>query len=216
MISGSAATAPPSPLGVVVLAAGRSRRFGRQKMLLPWRGTSILGFTIGLWRSLAAEQIAVVCAAGDQAIASELDRLAFPAGHRILNPGPEDGMFSSVQCAARWSGWRKGLGQWVIVLGDQPHLRPESLRSLVAFAAGRAGEVCQPARQGRPRHPVLLPARAFTALAQSKAPTLSEFLSHWPRAFCDVDDPGLDLDIDTPADYEAVLALDAAGGTNRG
>jgi len=30
-------------VGVVILAAGRSARMGRPKLLLPWGGTSVLG-----------------------------------------------------------------------------------------------------------------------------------------------------------------------------
>jgi molybdenum cofactor cytidylyltransferase len=207
------AASPSRRLGVVLLAAGRSRRFGRPKMLLPWHGTSVLGYTMGLWRSLGAEQIAVVCAVGDEALGREMDRLAFPADQRITNPTPDTGMFSSVQCAARWGGWRNGLGQWAIVLGDQPHLRVETLRSLLAFSTNWPGTVCQPARHGHPRHPVLMPAQVFASLATSAAADLKAYLSPLPRALCALEDPGLDLDIDTPADYEATLALEAAGGT---
>ena len=204
----------PTGLGVVLLAAGRSRRYGQPKMLLPWRTTSILGHAIGVWRALGAEQVAVVCGSGDEAVTRELDRLDFPAGQRIENPAPDNGMFSSVRCAAQWRGWRRGLAQWAIVLGDQPHVRPETLRSLQEFAANHPGVVCQPARHGRARHPVVIPARLFESLADSAAADLKEFLSACPRAFCEVEDPGLDLDIDTPADYAAALAREASVGLN--
>ncbi|HOW79579.1 MAG TPA: NTP transferase domain-containing protein, partial [Verrucomicrobiota bacterium] len=73
-------------LGVVLLAAGRSARMGKPKLLLPWGGTSVLGHLIRQWQSLGAAQLSVVCAAGDSALAAELDRLGFPAENRILNP----------------------------------------------------------------------------------------------------------------------------------
>jgi len=192
--------------GAVLLAAGRSRRFGRPKLLMPWRGTSILGYSLQLWRSLGAEQIAVVCASHDELIQRELDRLGFPADQRVENPALEAGMFGSVRCAAAWSGWRPGLGSYTIILGDQPHLRPETIRSLLGFSRSRPGVVCQPARLGHPRHPVVLPARVFAALTGSRAGDLREFLSAVPRALCELDDGGLDLDIDTPADYGAAIA----------
>ena len=55
-------------VGVVILAAGRSARMGRPKLLLPWGETSVLGHLIKQWQALGARQIAVVCAPGDQAI----------------------------------------------------------------------------------------------------------------------------------------------------
>src|SRR5437763_13333350 len=91
-------------LGAVILAAGRSSRMGRPKLLLPWGETSVLGHLVEQWRMLRAQQIAVVCAAGDDGIQKELNRLMFPVECRIFNETPERGMFSSVQCAAQWAG----------------------------------------------------------------------------------------------------------------
>src|ERR1017187_4844161 len=84
-------------LGVIILAAGRSARMGKPKLLLPWGKTSVLGHLIEQWRALGADQIAVVCAPGDVAVRAELDRLGVLEGNRIGNPAPERGMFSSVQ-----------------------------------------------------------------------------------------------------------------------
>lgn len=200
-------TAPESSAGVsvaaVILAAGASSRMGRPKLLLPWGDTSVLGHLIHQWTELGAGQIAVVVAAGDQTIQRELDRLGFAPEHRIPNPQPERGMFSSIQCAARWTGWHASPTHWAIILGDQPHLKLETLRALIRFAAAHAGKVCQPAQGGRARHPVLLPTAAFEGLKASRAENLKQFLQEAPceRALCAVDDPGLGLDIDRPEDY---------------
>jgi len=192
----------PFSLGAVVLGAGRSRRMGRPKLLLPWQGTTVLGHLVAQWQAAGVEQIAIVCAAGDRAIQAELDRLAFPAAHRIFNPAPDRGMFSSIQCAAQWPAWQSALTHFAIVLGDQPHLRQGTLRALLRFSAAHPAQVCQPSRAGRPRHPVSLPRTAFLDLAQSQAGHLKEFLAACHTAACELDDPGLDLDLDCPADYE--------------
>jgi len=193
-------------LGTVILAAGASRRMGAPKLLLPWGATSVLGHLIALWQRLGAGQVAVVHGA-DRAIKAELDRLAFPFGNRILNPAPERGMFSSIQCAANWPGWKPRLTHWLIALGDQPHLREQTLRALLEFGAARPGRICQPARHGRPRHPVLLPEDAFARLRDSPAASLKGFLQAQPEpsAAFESDDPGLDFDLDHPADYEQAL-----------
>lgn len=188
-------------VGAVILAAGRSTRMGRPKLLLPWGQTSVLGHLIGQWRELGARQIAVVCASGDRVLQGELDRLGFAAADRISNPAPGQGMFSSVQCAARWPGWREDLTHWAIVLGDQPHLRRATLRAVLEFSAAQKDRVCQPARDGRPRHPVVLPEAAFRQLAASTAANLKEFLAAGEVAVCALDDAGLDLDLDRPEDY---------------
>jgi molybdenum cofactor cytidylyltransferase len=192
-------------MAAVVLAAGRSSRMGRPKLLLPWRGTSVLGHLIEQWRSLGIAQIAVVCAGGDHRILAELTRLRFSTTNCIYNPAPERGMFSSIRWAARWQDWKPDLRHWAIVLGDQPHLRPATLGALIDFAVVHPDKVCQPARGGRRHHPVVLPRAAFEKLARSSAPTLKHFLVPYKVATCEQDDPGLETDIDSPEDYQKAL-----------
>lgn len=197
---------PAIPFAVVILAAGASSRMGRPKMLLPWGEASVIGHLVSTWRQLGARQLTVVCAPGHGALHVELERAGVPPEHRILNPTPQLGMFSSVLRAAHWTGWQPELTHWVLSLGDQPHVRLETLRALLEFAAAHPESICQPAYQGRRRHPVILPKRAFTALSHSKAEHLKQFLQDFSSvASCEVNDPGLNLDLDTPEDYERAI-----------
>jgi len=199
--------AAPSRLGVVILGAGASSRMGRPKLLLPWRGTTVIGHLLSQWQELAARQIAVVLRARDVALTAELDRLHFSKSERIENPQPERGMFSSIVCAANWKGWQREISTWAIVLGDQPHLRAETLRELLAFSVQHADAICQPAFGGRTGHPVILPRPAFGELRHSGAATLKDFLKHSARSRvqCPVADAGLSLDLDTPEDYKRLV-----------
>ncbi|MDD5138663.1 MAG: nucleotidyltransferase family protein [Verrucomicrobiales bacterium] len=191
-------------LGVVILGAGASARMGRPKLLLPWRGTTVAGHLLAQWRETGAGQIAVVLRSNDTALAAELDRLNVPKPDRIENPQPERGMFSSIVCAANWHGWRREISSWAIVLGDQPHLRPETLRQLLEFSVQNKDAICQPAFGGRLGHPVILPRQTFMELKNSAAATLKDFLkpAAAPRVQCSVADAGLSLDLDTPEDYK--------------
>lgn len=197
----------PISLGVIILGAGRSVRMGRPKLLLPWGKTSVLGHLINQWRSPGARQICVVHAADDGALLVEMDRVAFAPKDRIPNPNPDRGMFSSILCAAQWAGWQPGLTHWAIVLGDQPHVRGATIRQLLDFAALQPELICQPIQNAKPRHPVVLPKSAFLELADSKSANLKEFLLGRDIDGCECDDPGLDLDIDRPADYQRALTL---------
>jgi molybdenum cofactor cytidylyltransferase len=180
---------------------------GQPKLLLPWGNTSVVGHLLQQWRGLNAKQIAVVCARVDAALNAELDRLGFPVTHRIINANPERGMFSSIQCAAGWEEWEPSLTHWAIVLGDQPHLRFETLKTIVDFSAANSNKVCQPRKEGHRHHPVLLPKAVFERLGRSMATNLKEFLESCETSYCEVTDPGLDLDIDRPEDYENALKI---------
>lgn len=194
---------PLKNFGVIILGAGASSRMGRPKLLLPWRDTTVIGHVIRQWRKLGAAQIVIVHHPDDTPLAAELDRVRLPAKDRIENPHPGRGMFGSIQCAANWNGWEPEIGVWAILLGDQPHLRLETLRSLLVFYREHPDAICQPELEGRGRHPVLLPGPAFEALKRTRAATLKEFLKETPcpLAKCPLKDPGLSLDMDTPADY---------------
>jgi len=194
-------------IGVIILGAGDSVRMGRPKLLLPWGGTTIIGHLIRQWQALGAEQIAVVQRPHDEPLNAELDRLNFPIGDRIENPDCKRGMFSSIQCAANWPGWKHDLGLWAIILGDQPHLQPETLRALLAFHREHPDAISQPVHEGRARHPVLLPRPAFAELRQSRAETLKDFLQQTSYKIIGhpMEDTGLMIDLDKPEDYERVV-----------
>jgi len=186
---------------------------GTPKLLLPWGKTSVLGHLIEQWQRLGAEQIVVLSAAGDKVLAAELDRLGFAADNRVYNPAPARGMFSSIQCAAQWPGWKRSLTHWAIVLGDQPHLRPQTLDALLDFSAGHPEKICLPGQGGHRRHPVLLPKERFSQLADSTTTDLKEFLGTMtPQvSICELDDPGLGLDIDLPDEYQRAMDLGVKG-----
>ena len=185
---------------------------GRPKLLLSWRGTTVIGHIIRQWRDLGAAQIAVVHRPNDAALFAELDRLDFSAQDRIENPQPERGMFSSIFCAANWPGWRQEISSWAIALGDQPHLRLDTLRALLEFYAVNADAICQPEFDGHARHPVILPRAAFEELSRMGAETLNNFLK---LAACQrvrwlTNDSGMALDMDTPEDYERIQNISSS------
>jgi molybdenum cofactor cytidylyltransferase len=201
-------TIKSSALGVIILGAGASVRMGRPKLLLPWKGTTIIGHLIQQWQEMDAGQITVVCRPDDEPLFAELDRRGVSRENRIINPQPERGMFSSIQGAANWPGWRPGLMSWAIVLGDQPQIQPETLRNLLAFHAQNSLAICQPSHARRAGHPVLLPQTAFARLKTTAAPTLKIFLNQNTGSIvqCPVIDPGLALDLDTPDDYNRLTS----------
>ncbi|MCI0746876.1 MAG: nucleotidyltransferase family protein, partial [Verrucomicrobia subdivision 3 bacterium] len=178
---------------------------GRPKLLLPWGNTSILGHLLTQWSKVGASQIAVVVAPDHSALESELAAHPQIAPARIVNPAPDQGMFSSILSAARWPHWNCDVTHWIVALGDQPHLQLTTLERLLEAALASPDAICQPARSNRPRHPVALLRSAFERLRQTNAANLREFLEASPerRLKIEMDDPGLDLDIDTPQDYEA-------------
>lgn len=192
---------------VVILGAGRSSRMGQPKLLLPWGNRMVVEHLIDQWLSVGASQVALVVAADNSALTEVVRK----GGRAICvpNPDPDRGMFSSVRCAAEWRDWKPTLTHWTISLGDQPHLQKATLSELIEAVRTDPQAVWQPSYQARRRHPVILPGGAFHDLRQTAATDLKNFLeaSSIPRKTVEVDDPGLEIDIDTPEDYARAKKL---------
>ncbi len=71
-------------IGAIVLAAGRSRRMGTQKLLLPFAGQTVIGHVVDQLLAAAIDRIVVVVSADGPAIAESTYR---PAGRNRHESG---------------------------------------------------------------------------------------------------------------------------------
>jgi molybdenum cofactor cytidylyltransferase len=176
---------------------------GTCKLLLPWGKKTVLAHLFDQWRRMGVAQVAPVIDASNELLKNVLVNARFSSSQWIENPFPERGMFSSLQEASRWSGWRSGLTHWVIVLGDQPQIKIFVLRLLLKTARQNPTRICQPVFNGRAGHPIIIPADQFLALAKSDDPDFRAFVRQHEdlRLRIPVDDAAVTSDLDTPSDY---------------
>jgi len=121
--------------------------------------------------------------------------------HRVVNPDPSRGMFSSIQtglAAAAAAG-----GDPVLVLpADMPFVAPATVR-LVADECVRVNQPVVATRGGRRGHPLALPGRLVSQLvSQSATHSLKDALARLgvESIHLEVDDGGVLRDVDVPAD----------------
>lgn len=143
-------------LGVLLLAAGQSRRFGpADKLLAPLAGRPLLAHALdALALPEAALRLAVVSAAPVAALAQR-------AGFQTLMIAPGLPQSASLVAGLGWLRPR-GVTRLLVALGDMPWLHPEDMRALIGLAQDRAacaacGDVAMP--------PALFPATMFDRLA---------------------------------------------------
>lgn len=191
------------PIAGVILAAGASRRMGTPKALLEFNGETFLDRLIRLLGGVAAPVIVVL---GDQGreIRSGLERGA--EARFVVNPDPERGMLSSLQCGLEAVSEEAQAVMFTPV--DHPNLESSTLEALVdRFVAERA-PVTIPEYQGRHGHPVLI-ARPLIAelLALPATAQASDVIHRYGSrtSYVAVDDPGVLTDIDDPAAYAELL-----------
>ncbi|WP_436901872.1 nucleotidyltransferase family protein [Halovenus halobia] len=189
-------------VGAVLLAAGRSERFGgSNKLLAELAGRPLL--------SHAAQTVLDADLAGRVAVLGhEADavRAALPDGFDTRrNDRFSEGQHTSVRAgvrAAREAGWDGA----VFVLGDMPLVDSSTIDALVTAFQENRGTIVVPTVDGRRGNPVLFGAEHFDDLAAVTGDKGGRELveTHPDVARVAVADSGIHRDIDTPADLESV------------
>ncbi len=177
----------------IVLAAGRSTRFGGPKLAALLDGERLLDHALRSARAAAAMRRVLVtrdghCAAGFETVQVDNDALSASLQAGLAAVDGCDGAF--------------------IFLGDMPRV-PMDISARLAGAIGDA-LAAYPVFHGKPGHPLLLAARGF-GLVQSLTGDrgLGALLhDHAEVVRVPVDDAGVVLDVDRPAD----LARAQSGG----
>ena len=188
----------------VILAAGLSRRLGRSKQLLPWRGTTLLGYTIDVVRAAGVPDIAVVLGHNAAAVRTAV---ADRAVVFIQNADYASGQGTSVACGARWAQQR-GCRRVIFLPCDQPLLTATHLVTLLA--ADPSAAACMPRVGQQPTSPVVWGAQTFAALTQVSGQSGGRQLfaaGTVVPTYVDFDAPELLRDIDTPEDYAALCDM---------
>ncbi len=188
-------------VAAVVLAAGQSRRMGRNKLLLPWGNTTVLGQTLANVHAAGFHDVVVVTGHEGEEVTRETGQSS--SIRMVHNTNYAKGMLTSVQAAVRTLP--ESVEAALVVLGDQPMVGPAILEQLLAaYAAGPQGLVA-PTTHGRRGNPVLIDRRYFAellALPPEGAPRL--LLERHPDdvRLLDVTDEVIVHDLDRPEEYE--------------
>ncbi len=180
-----------------MLAAGASTRLGQPKQLLLHLGEPLLRRAVQLALSAAATPVLAVVNEQTQAA---LERLPVTI---VLNPNPSEGMGSSLRLGmAALAVVAPDVARVLLLVCDQPLLRPEHLHALLAAP----GPIAAAAYNGRLGVPAVFAREHFPALAATTGDQGARalFRSH---PVTPVLIPEAAFDIDTPEDLRAFQAF---------
>jgi molybdenum cofactor cytidylyltransferase len=133
----------------IVLAAGRSRRMGTQKLLLPWGGKSVIAQVVDEIGS-GCDQVFVVTGADGHAVRAAL---ADRAVNFVVNPQPESEMLESVRCGLR--ALPEECEGVLIIPGDQPTISAETVREIIRAFNETDATIVIPTFHGERGHPMV-------------------------------------------------------------
>src|SRR6185369_375937 len=110
----------------LILGAGASQRFGEPKQLLPFAGTTLLGWVVSqTQRAMGLDEVVVVLGRSADEIR---ERVEFGETRVVENPVFTEGCASSYRAGIAALDRRSDA--MMIILGDQPGITPEIIDRL--------------------------------------------------------------------------------------
>jgi CTP:molybdopterin cytidylyltransferase MocA len=200
-------------VAAVILAAGAGSRFGGQKLLASLRGRAVLRHVVDAARDAGLAPIVVVVPPD-----GSLDRIDLGTVRRAVNPNPAEGLSSSVRLGLAAVRARTDEGEVdaaVILLGDQPAVRPDVIHRLLDEL-----EAADPPLLVAPRYdhdgapnPVVARRDAWRLADELVGDRgFGPFLRRRPDLVRRVDVPGTNPDIDTREDLDRLAGTGQADG----
>lgn len=189
-------------VAAVVLAAGASRRLGQPKQVLALDGTTVLDATVQVARDSGCTPVVVVLGGHADRVRDATDLSGVTV---VENQDYGEGCSTSIRTAL--SALPSATSGIVLLLGDQPRVRVETVQELEATARGHAVGVCE--YDDGLGHPLWFDRDMFGALETMHGDkAVWKLVDAGPEA--DVVrvriDGSVPRDIDTWADYEAIRA----------
>ena len=187
----------------IVLAAGASRRFGSPKLLARLAGRPVLEHVLDA--VVAARLIDVVVVLGTDSDAV-IDAVTWRTERIRVNPRPMDGLSSSLRIGLDVAAEDPTVDAVLVLLGDQPSVRPEVIAAVLAAAETSAQPIVRVryADDDAP-NPVLIRRVAWAlAAGLSGDRGLQPLLAERADLVAEVAAPGSNPDIDTPEDLARV------------
>jgi molybdenum cofactor cytidylyltransferase len=188
---------------VVVLAAGRSERFGagRHKLAQPLGASSVLAQTLACAIASHLRTVVVTTAAFVDVARSSVaarDVVVLPDGRS--DGATALGMGTSIAAGVRASPDSAG---WLVLPGDMPLVQPATLLAVARALDHHAVAYAQ--HGGRRGHPVGFAAELYPELTElSGDEGARRIIARYPAFAVDLDDPGILVDIDTEDDLDAL------------
>lgn len=146
----------------IVLAAGRSSRFGKNKMLYPILGKPMVRWAVESMVTSKVDFVVVVTGHEGSRVAEALRDMPCYIVH---NEFYIEGMSSSVKRGVSWIlSVESGVKGVVILPGDCPFVKPKDINLVVDAYIERWKPIVIAAYKGRPGHPILIGEELFSEL----------------------------------------------------
>ena len=187
----------------VILAGGASRRMGSPKALLTLGSETFADRLIGVFDGLCSP-VVVVLGHDAERIQAGITRNA----RFVFNPDHALGQLTSLQCGLRSIAAKPDAVLFTPV--DYPSFSRDTVASLLNAFEREKPRVAVPRCGGRHGHPVLIASNLIEEFLALRLDASARDVIHRHAGhtlYVDVDDPGINRDVDDPDAYRALLQV---------
>jgi len=144
----------------LILGAGASQRFGPPKQLIPFRGTTMLGWVVDqVQRATGLDEVVVVLGRAADQVRAQAD---FGAARVVENPVFGEGCSSSYRAGIE--ALNDNSVAIMIILGDLPGVTPEIMNQLAEAWREEEAPISLCSYEGRKGHPMIFAQSMFAQL----------------------------------------------------
>ncbi|MFT3822295.1 MAG: nucleotidyltransferase family protein [Chitinophagaceae bacterium] len=188
----------------VILAAGNSSRMGQPKMLLSYRGKTLLQHVTDEVLAASISPVVVVTGAESNAVQ---DSLLTGSVYFVQNEHWQEGMAASIRAGVDTiTAAGPALDAVVVLVCDQPFVSADLLQRMMLLKQQTGKGLIACAYNDTTGTPVLFDKRYFAHLRQLEGQQgAKKLLKQFAEDVATVDFPQGATDIDTPGDYERLL-----------
>lgn len=188
-----------SSVAILILAAGASTRMDGIKQLLPYNGTTLLGWAIEQAQNTVVSEVLCVLGSKSDQIRSVLasNRVSF-----IDNPNYAQGLSSSIRQGIKALAKHDAI---IIMLADQPHVLSEHLNLLCEQYHKRPKKIIASQYEDTLGVPALFPRKYFDSLCELQGDKGAKSLIKYYKDQTIALRISSLIDIDTPDDYQRLL-----------
>jgi len=204
----------PARVVGLILAAGSGSRFGGGKMRARLDGRPLVAHVIATARAVGLGRLVLVLGADATAVRADLltaDPAALDGVLVAVNGAPERGLASSLQLGLAAATAAPTPAGVLVLLGDQPRVRPDAIAAVIAAAAAVRPETRAVAPlygDDDAPNPVLLLRSAWSLVAGLQGDRgVGPLLASRPDLVVRVPAVGSNPDVDTPEDLAGLSAL---------
>lgn len=192
---------------MVILAAGRSTRLGRPKQLLPYLGHTLIEHSVEVAIASEAQEVVVVLGSHPEAIREKLEGLPIQV---VVNDEWLEGMGSSIRAGVK--ALPPNIGCVVIALCDQPTVTPDLIRELAERHFEAGSPIVASSYDGVVGAPCAFGRELFLKLLELSGDSgARDLIRNSPNPVDLVSFQGGNLDVDTPEDFQRLVAMDQNG-----